>query len=194
MILGALPRAHLLPLLSLNKALAAATAAPAFIGDHYQRFESQEARVLALADGIRTGNRRRVRALLLHGGLGGGGTGNFDLRFAAAAVDGDVFAELLAAGGVARLHAVPRGGLALPNAAAAGRVANVRLLLDAGAATLDGSLAAAVGQAAMSRRAEALTVLVAAGGDADDARAACATRGWAEGEAAVAAGLAQRPA
>ena len=47
-----------------------------------------------VADGIRTGNRRRVRALLLHGGLGGGGTGNFDLRFAAAAVDGDLTRSL----------------------------------------------------------------------------------------------------
>ncbi|KAK1870325.1 hypothetical protein I4F81_012787 [Pyropia yezoensis] len=189
---GGTARKDLRPFLTLNKRIAAALASPPFIGAHWAAHASEAERVEALAAATGRGDRRLVRALLVYGGLGGGGARAFGLRYAAATADAGLLGELLATGAGGRLDE-PGGELALGNAAAAGRAANVDLLLRAGAA-VGARGGGALVAACLGRHERVVRSLVLAGGDAAAAAQVAASRGWAAGERAIAAAVAERDA
>lgn len=171
----ATPRKHLRPFFRLNRRIRDTLWSASFIGGHYKAHSTEVEQVEALAAATGRGDARVVRALLLYGALGAPGTRAFGLRYAAATVDAPLLRELLDTGAGGRVGE-PGGELALGNAAAAGRLANVAALLDAGAdvaAAGGGALTAAV----LGRHAPVVRALVLAGGDAEAAAGAAAARG-----------------
>ncbi|GAB0490606.1 hypothetical protein MMPV_001843 [Pyropia vietnamensis] len=188
----ATPRKYLGPFLTLNRRIAAALASPPFLGAHWAAHTSEADRIEALATATGRGDARLVRALLIYGGLGGPGSRAFGLRYAAATADAGLLQELLATGAGGRLDE-PGGELALGNAAAAGRVANVDLLLRAGAdvgARGGGAMVAAC----IGRHALVVRSLVLAGGDATTAAEVATSRRWADGKRVIEAAVRERNA